>query len=126
MRHNFSPGREAYIRALSNIIPKNSMRVLGPTVFSSDKGTPRDEKTSLMIVMQRARGDTGKPTTRKSSRRCRTKGNLWVLYNIQHRASERVSNMRGLLRYPKVNFTAKYNLERHLMPKDARDGETSL
>lgn len=59
------------------------MHVLGLTFFSPDNGTPKDEKIFLTTVMLQVGGDVGKSTTNKSSKRGRTKGSLWVLYNIQ-------------------------------------------
>lgn len=59
------------------------MHMLGQTFFSLDNGTPKDEKILLTTVMLQVGGDVGKSTTSKS-KRCITKGSLWVLHSIQH------------------------------------------
>ena len=38
---NFSWGSEAWKEIESNLMPRNSMAVLGPSVLSSARGTPR-------------------------------------------------------------------------------------
>ena len=66
--------------------------------------------------VQRAGGDDGKSTTRKSSNRCNTNGNLWTFRRIQHNASDSASKIRGLLRQPNANRTKKNSLPPHLTP----------
>ncbi len=39
MRLNLTSGKEAFMATLSRSIPRNSIEVEGPIVFSSDKGT---------------------------------------------------------------------------------------
>lgn len=63
--------------------------VEGPSVFSSERGTPR------RLRVERPRGNEGVPIVRKS------------IIKIQHRASAKVLNMRGLLLHPKVRETEK-------------------
>lgn len=103
---SFSCGREACILTVSREMPKNSNEVEGPSVFSAERGMP----TLLKICLRMLRmGDCedGKSTSKKSSSKCKTKGSLQTFSRIQHRASERVLNICGLLLQPKVSLTAK-------------------
>uniref|UniRef100_A0A0E9WNH8 Uncharacterized protein n=1 Tax=Anguilla anguilla TaxID=7936 RepID=A0A0E9WNH8_ANGAN len=79
MRTNFSNGREACMRLLSWIMPRNSMAL----VFSSDRETPSSLNVFFKAVMQRSGWEGGKSTTRKSSSRCITKGSLQLFKSIQ-------------------------------------------
>ena len=44
MRCTFSEDREARKDIESRVMPRNSMEVVGPEVFSSDRGMPRSAK----------------------------------------------------------------------------------
>ena len=109
-RSSLSEVNDACMVTLSRVILRNSNEVNGPTVFSTDSGTPRYPKASLSTEIQPAGGDDGKSTTKKSSSRCKTNGNRWTFKRIQHSASDSVLKIRGLLRQPKANLTEKVQL----------------
>ncbi len=50
----FSDGREACIKLESNVMPKNPMALRGPSVFSSERGTPKSLKVHFSAEMQRS------------------------------------------------------------------------
>ena len=76
MRWIFSVGSEAWNDMESRVIPRNSVEVLGPSVFSTDRGTPMSEKADLRVVRPYAGGEEGGVTMRKSSSRWTTYGSL--------------------------------------------------
>ena len=106
MRSSFSVGSEAWKRLVSRVMPRNSREVEGPSVFSTDSGTPRLEKTEVRVTRPEAGGEEGGVMMRKSSRRWTRNGILWLLDKIQQRASDNVSKSLGLLLQPKVSLTA--------------------
>ena len=90
------------MRLESRVMPRNSITLDGPMVFSSESGTPNSLNVRLRAEMEKSVFVKGKFTKKKSSKRWRTKGNL-LLRRIQHKASDKVSNIFGLLRHPKVS-----------------------
>ncbi len=82
-------------------MPKNSIEVEGPIVFSCDRGTLRFEKRAFNVEIQRSEGELGKSTTRKSLVN-EEQTEVYLFNRIQQSASERESNIFGLLRQPKV------------------------
>ena len=54
---------------VSSLIPRNSMDVAGPSVFSSARGTPRVAKAVFRQDRLCAGGEEGGSTVRKSSNR---------------------------------------------------------
>ncbi len=54
MQFIFSDGREACIKLESNVMPKNPMALRGPSVFSSERGTPKSLKVHFSAEMQRS------------------------------------------------------------------------
>lgn len=66
MRCIFSAGREAWKETELRVMPKNSMDVLGPEVFSSERGTPSSKKASMRVVRPWRGGEDGGVTMRKS------------------------------------------------------------
>ena len=65
---SFSFGRDASNLTVSRLIPRNSRDVEGPSVFSTDKGTPSSLKTDVRVARPSAGGDEGE-IIRKSSKR---------------------------------------------------------
>lgn len=56
------------------VMPQNSRGVVGPEVFSGERGTPSWEKVDLRVERPCAGGEDGAVTVRKSSRRWTTRG----------------------------------------------------
>ena len=54
------------------VMPQNSRGVVGPEVFSGERGTPSWEKVDLRVERPCAGGEDGAVTVRKSSRRWTT------------------------------------------------------
>lgn len=55
------------MRFESREMPKNSMTLTGPTVFSSERGTPNSEKVRLRVEIAKSDFPEEKSTRRKSS-----------------------------------------------------------
>ena len=107
IRWVFSGGRDACSEMESRVMPRNSMEVLGPSVFSGARGIPSSRNVEVRVLRLGNGGEDGGVTTRRSSRRWRTWGSLWLLVRIQQSASDRESNIFGLLLHPKVKRTTK-------------------
>ena len=60
----------------SRVMPRKSRDVLGPAVFSGERGTPSRRKTDLRVERLCDGGEDGGVTVRKSSRRWMTYGSL--------------------------------------------------
>ena len=69
MPSSFSVGREAWKVSESRVMPRNSRDVLGPDVFSVERGTPSCRKDDLRVERPHAGEEYGFVTVRKLSRR---------------------------------------------------------
>ena len=58
MRCSFSEGGDAWKETESKEMPRNLMDVLGPDVFSSERGTPISEKVFVRVSSPRRGGDS--------------------------------------------------------------------
>ncbi len=108
---HFLRGREVCIRLLSKKMPRNSIALSRPDVFSSDRGIPNFTKVCLRAEIHWSGVEFGLFTSRKSSKRWSTKGSLHLFRRIQQSTSDQVSN---IFRQPKVSRTEKYILSLHL------------
>lgn len=72
MRCIFSGGRDAWKEMESRVMPKNSMEVHGPEVFSFERGTPSSENILTRVESPECGGADVGVMMRKSSRRWRT------------------------------------------------------
>lgn len=67
IRSIFSLGRDAWNLSESKLIPRNSIDVAGPMVFSSAMGIPSSEKTFWTVSMCASGMALGGETIKKSS-----------------------------------------------------------
>ena len=65
MRCIFSEGRDALKEIESGVMPRNSMEVPGPDVYSSERGTPSSEKEFVSALSPWQGGEGGGMTTRE-------------------------------------------------------------
>lgn len=65
----FSVGRDAWSDTELRVMPRNSRDVLGPSVFSGERGTPSSLKAEISVVRPCDGGEEDGVTVRKSSRR---------------------------------------------------------
>ena len=103
----FSGGRDAWSETESRVMPRNSKEVMGPSIFSGARGTPSSWNVVVTVLRLCNGGEDGGVTMRKSSRRWRTWGSLWLFVRIQQSTSDRESNISGLLLHVKVRRTGK-------------------
>ena len=106
-RMTLSCGNEACICSESNIIPKNSSLVAGPTVFAGARGTFSSLKVSCMLVrlaLQSRKGSgpkLGGSIIRKSSKKWQTKDIPHLLRRIHSMPSDNWLKRNGALLKPK-------------------------
>ena len=93
-----------------SVMRRNSRRVYGPIVFSSDRGTTRDSKQCLSLERE------APELSWRGSMRMKSVGTLTLFRRIQHNASDSWLKILGLLLPPKVRRTAKSNLDFHRLP----------
>ena len=69
IRCTFSVGREAWSETELSVMPRNSRAVLGPSVFSGERGTPSLLKAEIRVLRPCEGGEEDGVTVRKSSSR---------------------------------------------------------